>query len=273
MKTAIVIIFVLLISAALFAYDIEGGRQMGMAGTIIMSEPSAHGLLNCPIDNLYPGQFVIESSANRKYGLADLDQISFLTAYRFKKFTAAFGFSQFGTPDYYTEKIIKTVFSYHVNSITPMLITSGRLIEIGDVFGKLRAASIGIGVSYHEDNYYFGLTLDDINNPKIAKNVEGESIKLNIFAEISGGEKHSVTGRLILEKYEKPFLSLGQFIHLTKTNGLFWGMSLNPLKYGGGFEIVYKKFSVDYGVSHHPVLGFSHSISLSYIFGHKEKSE
>ncbi len=272
MKTVLIIIFVLLMPTSLFAYDIEGGRQAGMAGTILLSRPSAYGLLNCPTNSLQPKGFVIESVASRKYGLADLDQVAILAAYRFKKMTWAFGFSQMGTPDYYTEKNIRAVLSYHQNSITAMLITSGRLIEIGDKYGKLRAASVGLGVSYYIDNHYFGLTIDDINKPKIAKNVDGENIKLNLYAEIDGGERHSVTGRLVLEKYEKPHLSLGQFINLTEKNGLFWGLSLNPLKYGGGFEIEHKRFSIVYGVSHHPVLGFSHNISLSYLAGRKDET-
>ncbi len=271
MKNVFTIIFLLLISAGLYGYDVEGGRQSGMAGTIIMSTPSAHGLLSCPTNNLFPKQFVIESVANKKYGLADLDQVSILAAYRFKKFTAAFGFSRFGTPDYYTEKNIRAVLSYHKNSITAIMITSGRLIEIGGKYGNLRAASVGLGVSYFKDNYYFGLTIDDINKPKIANNVDGENTKLNLYAEIDGSEKHSVTGRLILEKYEKPLLSFGQFINLTEKNGLFWGLSFNPLKYGGGFEIEYKKFSFVYGVSHHPVLGFSHTVSLSFLVGRRDE--
>jgi hypothetical protein len=272
MKIIITIIFVLLMSMSLYAYDIEGGRQTGMAGTIILSKPSAHGLLNCPTNNLYPKQFVIESVANNKYGLADLDQVSILAAYRFKNFTTAFGFSSFGTPDYYTEKNIRAVLSYHKNAIATFLITSGRLIEIGGKYGDLRAASVGLGVSYFKDNYYFGLSVDDINKPKIANNVDGENVKLNLFAEIEGGGKHSVTGRFILEKYEKPLLSFGQFINLTEKNGLFWGLSFNPLKYGGGFEVEYKKVSFVYGVSHHPVLGFSHTVSLSFLVGRKEKT-
>jgi len=272
MKLTSIIIFVLLMASGLSAYDIEGGRQAGMAGTVLLSKPSAYGLLNCPTNSLRSKQFIIESVVSRKYGLADLDQVSILAAYRLKKITCAFGFSQMGPPDYYTEKNIRAVLSYHQNSITAILITSGRLIEIGGKFGKLRAASAGLGISYHKDNFYFGITVDDLNRPEIARNVDGENMKVNLFAEIDGSKRHSITGRLVLEKYEKPHLSLGQFINLSDKNGLFWGLSFDPLKYGGGFEIEYRKFSIVYGVSHHPVLGFSHYISLTFLTGRRDKA-
>lgn len=271
MKTLFAIIIALLISGGLYAFDIEGGRQVGMAGTILISKPSAYGLLNCPTDNLHQKQFVIESVARRKYGLADLDEVAILAAYRFKNITAAFGFSRMGTPDYYTEKKIRSALSYHKNSITATLITSGRLIEIGGIEGHFSGASVGLGVSYHEDNYYLGLTIDEINKPTMSENLTGENIKLKLYGEIDGSGKHSVTGRLVFEKYEKPQLSLGQFINLSRTNGLFWGLGLNPLKYGGGVEVEYKKISIIYGVTHHPVLGFSHTVSLSYLVGRKDE--
>ncbi|MCP4703073.1 MAG: hypothetical protein GY865_00565 [candidate division Zixibacteria bacterium] len=278
MRIVTIILFVLLLSMSIYAYDIEGGRQAGMAGTIILSKPSAYGSLNCPATNLLPNQFIIETVGNRKFGLADLDQAAILAAYRFNNISVAFGFSRMGTPDYYTEKNIRTVLSYHKRSITASLISSGRLVEIGRTYGKLQAASAGLGLSYFKDNYYFGITIDDINKPNIVKyddddddDDNAENVKINLFAEIDGKGKHSVTGRVVFEKYEKPHISLAQFINLTETNGLFWGLSFNPLKYGGGFEIEYNKFSICYGLSHHPVLGFSHNISLSFLTGRTNK--
>ena len=104
------------------------------------------------------------------------------------------------------------------------------MVEIGRDLGNLRAAAIGFGGSYHFKNYYFGLTLDNINKPKIAENLEGENMLASVFAEIDGGERHSVTGQLIFEKYEKPRVSIGQYINVTKRNAIFWGLS-QPLPY------------------------------------------
>jgi len=255
------------------AYDIEGGCQAGMAGSVLFSIPSASGLLICPSNNLLPRQFVIESDWSRKYDLADLDRISIIAAYRYKNLTGALGLSQLGTPDYYTEKTVRATLSYHYNELTASLITSGEIIEIGDNLGKFQTAAVGLGASYRYDNYYFGLTIDNLNRPKLSEFLEGENILAKIFVEIDGGERHSIAGRLVFEKYEKPMVSISQYINIAKKNALFWGLSQNPLTYGGGLNMEFKRFSLCYAISYHPVLGFSHHISFSFLSGVTDKND
>jgi len=252
-------------TSGLSAYDIESGRPTGMAGTVLMSKPSAGSLLACPSGALSDRQFVIESGWSRKFELADLDCISLSAAYRYKNFGGAIGLWQMGTPDYYVEKKLRVVFSYLYRSFGFGLITSGRMIDLGDGLGRLRAAAIGLGATYRYENYYFGLTVDNLNRPTIAENLEGENIITSILAEIHGGKRHSVTGRLVLEKYEKPQLSIGQNIYVMDRNSLFWGLGHNPLTFGGGLEIEHRRFSIIYAVSYHPVLGFSHNISIQFL--------
>lgn len=273
MKKLFIIIFVSTLSSGLSAYDIEGSLQSGMAGSVLFTKPSASGMLICPSDNLLQDQFVIESDWSRKYDLADLDRISLLAAYRYKNLTGALGLSQLGTPDYYTEKTVRATFSYHYKEMTATLITSGEIIEIGDNLGKFQAAAVGLGASYKYDNYYFGLTIDNINRPKLSELLEGENILTKIFVEIDGGERHSIAGRLVFEKYEKPMVSISQYINIAKRNALFWGLSQNPLAYGGGINVEFKRFSLNYAVSYHPVLGFSHNISFSFLSSITDKND
>jgi len=273
MRTVLIIILIFALMPELYAYDFKSGLETGMGETVLLSKPSAYGLLECPGNILLDRQFVVESGWNRKYELADLDCVSLAAAGRFGSFGGAIGFWQMGTPDYYTDKVLRAAFSYYYDSFTASLITSGRIVEIGDGFGTYRAASVGLGAAYRYKNYFFGLTFDDLNGPKIVENADGENIKANLFAEIKGGTRHSVAGRIILEKYEKPIISLGQYIYVHEKNALFWGLSQNPLTYGGGFEAEYKNLSIIYGASYHPVLGFSHNISLKFLFGGKITEE
>jgi len=267
MRMILTIILSIVLMPGLYAYDIKSGRETGMGETVLMSKPSAYGLLECPGDILSDRQFVIESGWNRKFDLADLDCVPIGMAGRYKNYGGAIGFWQMGTPDYYTDKVFRAVFSYYYNSFTASLITSGRMIEIGDGFGTLRAASVGLGAAYRYNNYFFGLTVDDLNGPKIVENADGENVKTSLFAEIQGGTRHSVAGRITLEKYEKPKISIGQYIYVHEKNALFWGLSQNPLTYGGGLEAELRKLSIVYAVSYHPVLGFSHNVSIKFVFG------
>jgi hypothetical protein len=246
------------------AYDIFGGIQTGMGGTALLSTSVATGLLYCPSGHIDDGQLVIESGWNRKFELSDLDRVFISAGYRYGDLTGVIGFSQMGKSDYYTEKIVKFNLAYQTGIYSAGLITSGRIVEIGTDIDRLQAASIGLCAGVHYRRYHVAIVVDDINKPKIVESLEGENIKYNIYAEIDGGSMHSITGRVILEKYEKPRVSLGQYIQLAESNSLFWGISHNPLIYGGGLKIKYKEAWLAYAVSYHPSLGFTHNVSIAY---------
>jgi len=263
MKKAIIIILLVFIGSA-DAYDIFGGMQNGMGGTVMFTSPDASALLNCPAGLINDRQIVFETGWNRKYELSDLDRVFIAAGYRYKQFTAVFGFSQMGESDYYSEKILKFNLAYRAKHYSAGLLTSGRIVEIGIDIGRLQAASIGLCAGVHYGRYHVGIVVDDINKPEIDDILHGENIKYNIYAEIDGGTIHSITGRLIFEKYEKPRVSLGQHIQLTGRNSLFWGLSHNPLTYGGGVRVLYSGASLTYSVSYHPALGFTHDVSITY---------
>ena len=119
--------------------------------------------------------------------------------------------------------------------------------------------------SYRE--YHVGFMFDNLNGPKLAENDEADNARYNIYAEIEGPARFSITGRVTLEKNEKPLFALGQYIRLHEQGAVFWGLSDNPLTYGGGVEITYKNIELMYAVSYHPVLGFTHNISLGFASG------
>jgi len=263
MKKAIIIILLVFIGSA-DAYDIFGGMQNGMGGTVMFTSPDASALLNCPAGLINDRQIVFETGWNRKYELSDLDRVFISAGYRYRYLTAAVGFSQMGKSDYYTDKILKFNLAYRAKHYAVGLLTSGKIVEIGADMEKLQAASIGLCAGVHYKQYHIGIVVDDINGPKIVENLDGENIKYNVYAEIDGGAIHSITGRLIFEKYEKPRVSLGQHIQLTGRNSLFWGLSHNPLTYGGGVKILYSGASLIYSVSYHPALGFTHDVSITY---------
>jgi len=200
MSKILTVIFVLLISVVSYGYDIEGGLQSGMAGNVLFTVPSASGFLICPSNGLSSGKYAAETGWSRKYELSDLDKVSFMAAYRHNNISGAIGVSQFGTAGYYTDMIIRATFSYHYDKLTTSLLTSGEIMEFGDNLGKYKAAAVGLGLSYSYSNYFFGLTVDNLNKPKIVENRDGENILAKLFVEVDGGERHPTAGRVVWEK-------------------------------------------------------------------------
>lgn len=266
MKLLTIAILALLLPVFCHANDFDLGRRNGMGGTVLLSDPGGIDFLSCPTGMMTKGQPVFESGFQRKFELSDLDLGFLAGGYRSNNFSAMIGLSQFGKSNYYVEQNFKSALSYMYKYYTTAVIIGGRRVEIGSTARKISLSSISLGFAagVNYKIYHLGLTLENINQPKLHENAIAEKTKYNMYAEIEGKGSYSLTGRLTLEKYEKPIISLGQYIRLYEHHALFWGISNNPLIYGGGIELSYSVFNFTYAASFHPVLGLTHNISFGY---------
>jgi hypothetical protein len=251
-------------SVPVFSFDIGTGRLTGMGGTVLFSSPSASDYLTCPAVLLSERWMIFESGFQRKYDLTDLDKVSATVAGRYQRFSGAIGFSQFGRENYYTEKLIKGAVGAQFSMLTLAIGISGQRIEIGDNNGWFNMASLGITGGLNYKRYHLGLAADNINQPAPIDGAVRYNTIIKIYTEIEGPSTYSLTGRVALEKHEKPILAVGQYIRLQGENAIFWGVSNNPLTYGGGIDLHYREFRLCYAASYHPVLGMSHNFSVDF---------
>jgi len=263
MKT-IACIMLCSLAASAGAFDLTGGRSDGMAGTVLLSNPSAVDLTKCPAIGLTDGSFRIEAGWNRKYDLADLDRIYLMGGYGYRGLTAVIGLSQMGHSGYYTEQFFRGAVIYAYKRYHFGLVGSGRRLEYGRDLGKYTALAMGLTAGGYYRRFHLGLVADNLNRPKLAENIDGENARYKFYGEIDGGPRHSITLSLVLENYEKPLVSFGQLIKLNEYGSVFWGVSHNPVTYGGGLSAVYRSININYAAVYHPELGLNHTVSVEY---------
>ncbi|SYZ74286.1 exported hypothetical protein [Candidatus Zixiibacteriota bacterium] len=266
MKKILLILF-LLTGTQAGAFDFEAGRNLGLSRMPLFSKPMASDLLVCPGVNLNDGKILIESGFQRRFELKDLDKAYGAAAYRYHFVFGAIGFSQFGRSDYYTESQFKGILGAQYRQFNLAIIMGSKNIEFGNDYGKYSMTSIGIGGGAKLKSVRFGFSADNLNKPKLTSASAAEQPTVGLYTEIESVNKFSMTGRATFEKYEKPSLAIGQIIRLAGDNGLFWGIGGNPLTYGGGIEMHYSSFMINYAVSYHPVLGFSHNVAIGFAAG------
>nr|MBN2278354.1 hypothetical protein [candidate division Zixibacteria bacterium] len=269
MRYPAIILLIILAAVPVYGYDFEAGRISGMAGSIMLSNPSATDLISCPVILPEAGRIVFETGYQRKFELSDLDRVYAAAGYRYRGLSTSLGFSQFGRSGYYTEQLIKSslVFNYRWFSLG---VGGGvKLVEIGEVERKYSLSAVGIDLAagFKYKVFHAAAIAENINRPRLDENAPADQPVYSIYGEIEGSADFSVVGKVAFEKYEKPRLSIGQYIRIMNDNALFWGVSNNPLTYGGGVEIKYSMFGLMYAVSYHPVLGFTHNISLNFLSG------
>jgi len=269
MKLLISMAIILMAALSAFAGDFDAGRVSGMAGNVLLSQPSASELLTCPVGIQEKGRLSLETGFQRKFELSDLDRVFAAAGYRYADLSISAGFSQFGRSNYYTEQLLRTSLSYTYSHFSLGVTGGARIIEIGDDENKvsLNAVSAGVSAGFNYDRYHLAAYAENINKPKLDENAPADEPVYNLFGEIEGPGQFSVMAHAAFEKYQKPCFSLAQYIDLQHNSALFWGISTNPLTYGGGLEVEYSSFRLMYAVSYHPVLGFTHNISLNFISG------
>lgn len=236
----------------------------GMGQTVSIRQSSASDLLTLPTGALNSRDWLLETGYNRQFELKDFDQFFIVGASRYKSFTAAFGLQQFGSADLYREQTMKLALGYSYDSLTVGMSWSGMQIDFGD--GEdfyFRASTIGAGASYRTRLFYFGLAADNLTSPKLYEYAVPIEPIYSLYTEVIGLQSFAVTGRITWEKFQKPQLALGQRVALAERSSFIWGISTEPLTFGGGIELYVAKAAITYAANYHPVLGLSHTVTVA----------
>jgi hypothetical protein len=239
-------------------------RSIGMGHTALLSDPTATGLVGTPAGPVDTTTWLWEAGYNRKFELGDLDNIFLAGARRHRKLSVAFAASQFGNSDLYAEQLLKGSLAYHYRQFSFGWSLSAMQVQIGNGYGTLRSATFGLGLFYAHPRLLVSAVGDNLTRPTLVKNTRPYERKYALAAEFFGQGSYSVTGRILMEGRQKPRYGLGQVIRLSGKSSFFWGIASSPLEYGGGIEISLPFGEFTYATSVHPVLGFSHTVTLSF---------
>jgi len=188
-------------------------------------------------------------------------------AYRWRAVTTAVGLSQFGGTELYAERTLKWSLAARFDSLSVGASLSGMMVDIGNNYGQFRAATLGLGASYRTRRLFLALDADNLTSPKLYEQALAIEPVTSFSWELRGESSFSITGRTIFQNKEKPRWAFGQKIRLSGGSSFFWGVSTKPMEYGGGIELRVKAGSIFYAATVHPVLGLSHTVSVSYRSG------
>ena len=261
------IVMSVLLSLEVAAFDYQTGRGAGLGGGILLRKSSASALVTLPSGGIDSGEIKVEMGLGRKFEMKELDQAFVAAAYRYRDAVVALGVAQFGHRDFYAERTARLNIAYPIKRIWVGASVSGIMVDIPQGYGQLRAAAWGVGLTVRTKRVTGAIVGDNLNSPILYAGGLPAEPKWSGYLEYAGSGSFSTLGRATLQAGQKPQLALGQFLRISKKAALFWGFATAPTLYGGGLEINHKKAVISYASQFHPVLGFTHQISLSYVFG------
>jgi hypothetical protein len=69
--------------------------------------------------------------------------------------------------------------------------------------------------------------------------------------------------RALFIRDQKPSAQLSQSFLLAPYASLNWALVLDPVRFGGGMHLQSDHIGFDYTLSHHPILGMTHTVTLT----------
>jgi len=262
-RLAITLIVLGALVGSVHAYDFETPRGIGQGRTIVLSNPRAADLLRAGTPGLTPGAWAFDAGYNRRFELSDLDQFFIAGGWGIGRFGLAVGASQTGDADLYAEQLLQGSVSFRIDSLRLGASLSGMQVQFGGRYGELRAATFGLGVSYRYRTFIGALNVDNITSPRLLETSEASPPRYSFLSEYVSGRGFSFTARTTFEPNQPPQFALGQIVALSERGNLFWGIATGPMEYGAGLEIKIPSGVISYATSVHPVLGLSHTVTLS----------
>ena len=246
------------------AYDFVLGQGTGLGNAVLLSHSSPSMLLSAPTGGLYQNEWRVETGFNRQFDMSEFDQVFVAGSGRWRDFSSAIGFSQFGQGDLYSERIAKLALGWQEDMVSVGISGSILMASFGGGYGNLNAASFGMGTAIRKHPYYAAVSADNLTSPRLERGSPRLEPVYTTYVEYVSSKSLSVLGRMTFQNREKPQFAVGQRIVLGKGGSLLWGFSTEPIQFGGGVDVSVKESTISYTVSYHPVLGLSHTVAVSY---------
>lgn len=246
-------------------FEFPRSHSMSVGGVPILSNLVPSDLVELPGGATDRYAVGFESGYQRRYDLGDLDRVFVAAAGTYGRFVGGIGVAQFGKSDLYAEKTIKATLGYLIRDITIGGSVSAMRAEFGGNYGQFSKATVGLGAGYGKGQFRGLVAADNLTNPKLVKSSEPYRRITTAIAEWTTRKQLSTVVRVTKRERESAKYSIGQRIPLARGSALYWGISTRPVEYGGGVDIATKLFTLTYGAKIHPVLGLSHSVSVSIL--------
>ena len=259
------IILLLAFNIICFSQSSAGAKQIALSNSDIAKANDVFSLFNNPgavsqIHNREIGFFYSPSP----YGLSELATAYFAYNEPTSLGNFGFGFMNFGFK-LYQENIFQLVYSEALtNNISFGISVFYKTLSIQN-YGNTATFNIALGGIYNlTKKFSLGFAL---RNPLRYANNEIKSPTQFTFGTTYEIIDKTYLNLALQKELDFPFsVRFGIDYPLVKFLTLRFGLQTEPNVYSSGFGIVYSYFNLDYAVTFHQDLGFSHHVGIIYKF-------
>lgn len=245
----------------------QSAKMLSLGGFYDAIEDASHVFRNPACTSFTPSTLV-QGTIENKFGLRELTNRSIVILSPISLFQGGFGFSLFGTPSYqslvYTGALsLKVTSKSNIGIRMAWYQTKVSYSETE----RLLTPLVGAGWFYKPNNQYFlGLQYSYFSK-KINQIVPIHLVPARFSASCSWQPNsefnYNIGSEVDMDDNIK--IRTGLEWRPAKILAVRTGLVGKPTKYFFGLGIYYRSFIVDLSTERHPILGFSNSLSISYV--------
>lgn len=263
-------------TSAQAAFDNLGSSARSLslanASAALTDEPSAF-TINPGSLGFLPGKG-FQAGLSRLYEMNELSEGELYCAIPFRRFALGAGLDLFGEGNYYQESVLSLAFGYRIGDRFSVGANLKYMrVSFSDEYDALSALSIDVGSAFKVNpKIQLGLVAKNVNQPEVIRSSDDIPTNVSFGLAVFPFEEVILLFELSYEERYRERLHFGQEIKLLKNLPLRFGIQTSPASYAFGTGFNFGKLLLDYAYSNHSVLGDTHKISFSYLWG-KKKSE
>jgi len=207
-------------------------------------------------------KFVFQTSHRSLYDMKELTDNRAGLSLSGRSITVALNAATFGQPDYFHQWGLSAIFSYHHKEYSIGSSVIYNRLSFGGGYSYLSSLTVNTGMRVRYRGLGLFSVIRSINQPRFYPGSPAIRPEIETGLSYRSGSGLDSQVKALFVRHRKPTAELSQSFAISRIAGLNWSLVLRPARFGGGFYVAKGWFTFDYRISHHPVLGFTHGVTL-----------
>ncbi len=205
---------------------------------------------------------VFQTSYRQLYEIRELTDSRVALAVSRHRFGFGAAAALFGKPDYFQQLGLSVFARYAFDNASMGATLVRQRIAFNELYEAIGFTSANIGISYKVKTVRFFIVGVSVNQPAYhngSERLPAEAVLGLSYKSDSGLDNQF---KVRFRQQSQPSGELTQSLALSSYASLNWALVLRPVRFGMGVNLCQRNFGFEYKFSHHPVLGWTHQISL-----------
>lgn len=212
-------------------------------------------------------KIVFETSYRSLYDMKELTDNRAAIAFGSGKVTCGAGMASFGEPGYFHQLGLAGFGSFKRKNLAAGGAIVYSRISFSEKYGYLSSVIINLGLAYSRNRITLFAVSRSLNQPRYYAGGRPVLPEAEIGVSYTSREGLDSQAKALFVRYQKPTAELSQSFRLSGHARISWAMVLQPARFAAGLHLEKSHLGFVYRISHHPVLGLTHTVTLSIFKG------